>query len=608
MSEPPVQKNSFVLYKNHPARIAEVNTKKILLEMADGKAISVRPKDVTLLHPGPLTTLAQLTAVKGEMTTARELLAGETTTLAELSELAFDTFTPQTAWTIWQLVEEGLYFSGTPDAILVHTAEAVAEFEAARATKAAEEQAWAELLARVEAGEIVPEDGRFLQDVVAVAHRQHKQSKLLKALKLAESEESAHQLLLKLGYWDETHNPYPVRAGLPATQPGAALPDLPDEPRRDLTHLAAFAIDDAGSTDPDDAISWHNGRFWIHIADVATLVTPDSPADVEARARGANSYLPEGVVTMLPEKATAVLGLGLTEISPALSFGLTLNDAGEIIDTEITPSWVKVTRISYEEADARLHESPLREMAAAAKRYEQRRQANGAVNIDLPEVKVKVTEGMVEIRPLPNRPSRDLVRDAMLMTGEAVARFAFEHNIPLPYTIQEAPAEELPDASTPSQFFALRRKMTPSQQSSQPGAHFGLGMGLYAQATSPLRRYLDMVVHQQIRSFLRGGELLDTQAVMERVGAADAISRDVRWVERQSVRHWSLVYLLQNPDWMGEGIVVDRRGKQDVVLFPELAFETRIFSKKAAELDSLVLLKVQSVNLPQLDSTFQTVD
>ncbi|MCP5009798.1 MAG: RNB domain-containing ribonuclease, partial [Aestuariibacter sp.] len=469
-------------------------------------------------------------------------------------------------------------------------------------------QEWADFLARVKAGEIVPEDGRFLHDVVAVAHRQRKQSKLLKALKQSDNEENAHQLLLRLGYWDEFHNPYPARAGLPSTQPSAPLPDLPDEPRRDLTHLEAFAIDDAGSTDPDDAISWDNGRIWIHIADVAALVPPDSYADFEARARGANSYLPEGVITMLPAKATAVLGLGLTEISPALSFCLTLNDAGEITDTEITTSWVKVTRISYEEADSRLDESPLREMVAVAKTYEMRRLENGAVKIELPEVKVKVKDGRVVIRPLPNRPSRNLVRDAMLMTGEAVARFAFENNIPLPYTIQEAPAEELPEASTPSEYFALRRRMTPSQQRSQPGAHFGLGMGLYAQSTSPLRRYLDMVVHQQLRAYLRGDELMDTQAVMERVGAADAISRDVRWVERQSVRQWTLVYLMQNPDWMGEGIVVDRRGKRDVVLFPELALETRIFNKKASELDSLILLKVQSVNLPQLDSKFQAVD
>ena len=126
---------------------------------------------------------------------------------------------------------------------------------------------------------------------------------------MAESEENAHQLLLALGYWTATHNPHPARAGVDPTQPSAPIPELPDEPRRDLTHLAAFAIDDAGNKDPDDAISWDNGRFYIHIADVAALVPPDSPADLEARGRGANLYLPEGTITMLPSGVTAVLGL-----------------------------------------------------------------------------------------------------------------------------------------------------------------------------------------------------------------------------------------------------------------------------------------------------------
>ncbi len=581
--------NSFVLYKNRPARVTEVGTKKITVDVAGGKPVSVRPKDVTLLHIGPLASLAQLTPLDGELMTAWELMQGETASLADLAELAFDEFTPQTAWAIWEMVADGLYFSGSPDAILVHTAEFVETTQQARNAKAAEEAAWQGFLDRVQQGQIESEDGRFLQTTIALAHRQQKQSKVLHALKQTQNAENAHKLLLRLGYWDEWHNPYPQRAGINSSQPSAELPALPEEERRDLTHLAAYAIDDAGSTDPDDAISWDNagtehgrsGRFWVHIADVAAIVPPDSPADLEARGRGANLYLPEGIIGMLPEATTDLLALGLSEVSPALSIGLTLNEAGEISDTEITPSWVKVTRTTYQDAVAMLDESPLREMAAMAKTFEMRRRENGAVKIELPEVRVRVKEGQIVIRPLPNLPSRDLVRDAMLMAGEAVARFAFENSIPLPYTTQDAPSEPLPEASTPSEFFALRRKMSPSRQSGTPGAHFGLGMGMYAQATSPLRRYLDLVVHQQLRAFLRGGELLDEQEVMARVGAAMAVSGDVRWAERQSVRHWTLVHVNQQPDKVWDGVVVDRRGKRDIVLVPALALETAVFWHKS---------------------------
>ena len=64
----------------------------------------------------------------------------------------------------------------------------------------------------------------------------------------------------------------------------------------DLTHLPAFAIDDEGSQDPDDAVfaeKVEGGfRLFVHVADVAALVPPKSPLDEEALRRGANLYLP----------------------------------------------------------------------------------------------------------------------------------------------------------------------------------------------------------------------------------------------------------------------------------------------------------------------------
>ena len=383
------------------------------------------------------------------------------------------------------------------------------------------------------------------------------------------------------------------------------MPALPAEERRDLTHLVALAIDDAGSRDPDDALSWENGRLWVHIADVAALIPPDSPADLEARARGANLYLPEGTVHMLPPAATHQLALGLAAVSPALSFGLTLSPDGESAGLEITPSWVRVTRLTYEEAEARLAESPLDQLHALAQQFIARRQANGAIEIDLPEVKVRVDEGQVAVEPLPNLRSRDLVREAMLMTGEAVARYALAHGLLVPFATQDV--EDL-DASeydrSPAGMFALRRMMRRSQQRSAPAPHHGLGLDLYTQCTSPLRRYLDLVVHQQLRAHLRAEAGLSEQALMERVGAADAVSGSVRWAERNAINHWTLVYLQQNPDWQGEGIVVDKRGARDVLLLPDLAWETQAYLRADLPLNSRVRLRCTELNLPELDAIF----
>jgi exoribonuclease-2 len=369
--------------------------------------------------------------------------------------------------------------------------------------------------------------------------------------------------------------------------------------------MKAFAIDDEGSKDPDDAISYEDGKVWVHIADAASLIPADSQADLEARSRGGNLYLPDVIVNMLPPAATELLGLGLQEVSPAISFELNAGQNGEILDARLHRSWIKVIRMTYGEAEALLNEQPLVELSKISSLFEQRRIESGAVNIDLPEVKVRVQDGKVSVRVLKQLRSRTLVRESMLMVGQGVAKYATQEGLPLPFTIQDPPQDPPDRRETISDMFALRRSLKASRQSTNPGPHAGLGLSLYVQATSPLRRYLDLVVHQQLQAHIRGEPILDNQALIERIGAAEAIRKDVRWAERQSNEHWVLVYLLQNPGWVGEGIVVDRRGRQALILIPELGLETRIYQRSELDLDSTIRLELEDVNLAQLSANFR---
>ena len=116
-----ISKNSLVLYKNRPALVKQTG-EKLALELEGEKAVMVRPKDVILLHPGPVQSLRDLQPQTGEVNVASELLAGETSTLMELAELIYETFTPATAWAAWQLVEDGLYFRGNPEEIVARVA------------------------------------------------------------------------------------------------------------------------------------------------------------------------------------------------------------------------------------------------------------------------------------------------------------------------------------------------------------------------------------------------------------------------------------------------------------------------------------------------------
>lgn len=605
----PFRNGSLVLYKHGPACVESVGRKKITIVVPDGETVRVRRKDIELLHPGPVQSLGDLEAEEGEIKTAWELLSGGTTSLRELAELAYGEYTPATAWSAWEWVEDGLYFEGGPHEVMARDPETVAQERADREARAAEHRAWEAFLARTRAGEFKPEDDeRYLTELEMLALGQTDRSRVLNELGRAETPENAHALLLELGYWDPTVVPYPARLGLESSGPSLSLPPIPDEDRADLTHLPALAIDDEGSTDPDDAISLEvtsrGTRLWVHVADVAALVPPDSAADIEARGRGATLYLPDGKASMLPPAAADQLGMGLSEVSPALSFRLDLDEDGGVTGVEVVPSRVRVTRLTYEQAEGRLEEEPLDGLYRLARDFQRRREENGAVRIDLPEVRVRVIRGEVVITPLPPLRSRMLVREAMLMTGEATAGYAADEGVPLPYATQVPPdTDRRPDDL--AGMFELRRYMSRTEYSTRPGRHAGLGLERYVQATSPLRRYLDLVVHQQLRTHLRGSDVLDPQELMQRIGAAEAVAGDVAYAERLAREHWTLVYLLRHPHWQGEGVLVERWDRRGKLLLPELGLEPTVHLPAGADLNDRIQVQVVDVDLPSLRSTFR---
>ena len=602
--ESAIPQNSLVLYKKQPACVKRCRDKLEIL-LPQGKILKVRPKDVILLHPGPVSSLDQLQPRAGEVKTAWELLEGGMTTLADLADLAYGAFTPATAWSAWQLLEDGLYFRGSPGRIRACTAQEVDREQDRRRTWAAQEKARAAFLDRVRDGRMVAADGPYLEDVEQLALGRSGKSRVLRELGRREDPENAHSLLLELGRWDEGVNPYPQRFGLPSTGAEVELPLLPREERLDLTYLPAFAIDDEDSRHPDDALSLEGNRLWVHVADAAALVRPGSAADLEARRRGFSLYLPEETVPMLPPRAAATLALGLDAVSPALSFGLDLDSQGRVVDVELAPSKVRVTRMTYEQAQARIAQEPLRSLYRLSRSSRERRLSKKAVFIEWPEVKICLNDHQVHILPMPGLESRDMVAEAMLMAGEAAARFALKRGIPFPFTTQDSAGEgdEFPDglAGMRARRLTLRR----SRFTTSHLPHSGLGLDAYAQATSPLRRYLDLLAHQQLRACLSGDRPLDEQEVLERVGAAMAVSDSVRRAERLSARHWTLVFLLRNPGWTGEGILVHRQNRRCMVLIPRLGLEVPVHVSRDLPLNSSLPLALESVNLARLQARFQ---
>jgi len=199
-----------------------------------------------------------------------------------------------------------------------------------------------------------------------------------------------------------------------------------------------------------------------------------------------------------------------------------------------------------------------------------------------------------------------MVTDAMLMAGEAAARFARANGIAIPYAMQPTP-EEIRQPQGMPEMYAYRRLFKPSRASLEPEPHFGLGLDVYARATSPLRRYADLVVHQQLRAFVTGRGPLSVDEILERTSALDAAGATIRRAERQSNQHWKMVHLSRNPGWRGEAVVVALVERKAVVIIPELALETRIRLSPDFSLGQTLVLGVREVDVPAQTAYFRVL-
>ncbi|TXT51031.1 MAG: exoribonuclease II [Spirochaetes bacterium] len=433
-----------------------------------------------------------------------------------------------------------------------------------------------------------------------------------------EKAEGVHKALVDSGLWDRRYNPWPQRAGCALKAPKCLFPE--DEiptglERMDLLYLESFAIDNAWSNDPDDAIAFDGHRIWVHIADPAAFFKPDSEVDEEALSRGATLYLPEKIVPMLPESALPVLGLGLSPTSPALSFGILIDDDGHIEDTIITPSLVKVSRLSYAQADSLLvaGNPSLTALDILARKRKSRRVQNGAVDIELPEVSIKAGDEEIRFIQVEKTRSADIVKECMLLASEAAGRWSWDRGIPVPYSSQEAPqlpkgltATDQSEALLSVQF--LRRKgMKASVVGPECLAHQGLGLSLYCQATSPLRRYQDLLAHHQIRAGLGSGTVLSSEEIARRCLLANQAASLTRQAERDSRYHWIAVYLSENPGWETDGIVLEARDRDALVMLPSLGLETMVKTRTPCAPDQAIRVRLIRADIANKDLSFDLI-
>src|SRR5438876_6058095 len=415
---------------------------------------------------------------------------------------------------------------------------------------------------------VVPDDPRLVHDVyVQVPPRE----------KLPKAPTRGDKVVVRLEAWESRHvNPEGeiIEVLGAATAPGIDMLsiirkyDLPttfpksviDEANRIRQSVEQRMVDGREdlrdqfivTIDPDDARDFNDAidvekidnegwRLGVHIADVSAYVTPDSALDREARRRGNSVYLPDRVIPMLPER----LSNGVCSLNPGVdrlthSVFIHFDRNGVARSARFARSVIRSAhRLTYKQAYAILKSAPRDglsqrlhiawELAALLRR---KRFQHGALDLDLPEVKVLVDQDgyPVRLERIENDEAHQLIEEFMLAANEAVARELKKRTIPTIYRVHENPdLEKLAEYREFALSFnykvgdlthrpelqrllaaitgkpeeqalkvALLKSLKRARYGPQPLGHYGLAKANYLHFTSPIRRYADLVVHRAL--------------------------------------------------------------------------------------------------------------
>ncbi|MEN9420313.1 MAG: hypothetical protein RI988_3934, partial [Pseudomonadota bacterium] len=356
---------------------------------------------------------------------------------------------------------------------------------------------------------------------------------------------------------------FPRGTGFPALVAPEVREELP------LAPVQAFSIDDSHTTEIDDALSVQGlgsgtVTFGIHIAAPGLAITPDSALDRVARERLSTVYMPGYKLTMLPDEVVQRYTLTEGRDCPAVSLYVTVDETSLELRERVTRlERVPIaTNLRHDLLDAVITEASLQGEAPAtypfahelafafrlARALKAQREAvrGKPETFNRPDYTFRLDSAGGEPRGdervhigarVRGAPLDLIVAEAMILANSSWGAWLAELGVPGIYRSQASLAP------------GIKVRM-----GTKPAPHAGMGVAQYTWATSPLRRYVDLVNQWQIIACARHGRTAALAApfkpkdallfgVISTFDAAYTVYADF---QRLVERYWTIRWLEQN--------------------------------------------------------------
>jgi ribonuclease R len=429
---------------------------------------------------------------------------------------------------------------------------------------------------------------------------------------------------------DDIDEHFPGEVARLAAEMPQEVSELDRHDRQDLRHVPFTTIDPETARDFDDAVALDplpggGYRLWVAVADVSHYVRESEPIDIEAEQRGCSVYLPNRAIPMLPEQLSGhMCSLVPEQDRLAMVVRIDLDSDLDVTATEFSAAVIHSrARLDYPGVAAALGGDirgkrkkyerflpALREMDALAARLRERRRAQGALDLDLPEAVVELDRDDPRLVRDIRRSRRDpgerraysMIEEFMLAANEAVGASFQQRGEQTIWRVHDVPDEDkLEDfahlaerygiavdvaaARTPSGLqkvlerlkgnpaekalsFQLLRSLKQATYETVNVGHFGLASAAYIHFTSPIRRYPDLVAHRLLKRRLAAqgrpaggfrphqGDEAERLAGLQKAAADASFSeRKAMEVEREVMNLYRAFYLRDKVGDVFEGTI-----------------------------------------------------
>ncbi len=361
------------------------------------------------------------------------------------------------------------------------------------------------------------------------------------------------------------------------------------------SEIKAFSIDDATTTEIDDAfsvqpLSLGSFRIGIHIAAPALGILPGSQLDQIAAKRLSTVYLPGKKVTMLPNEVIQHFTLAEAVYSPALSLYLDVSDDFTVMTRQSKIEMIQVVaNLRHDSLEQLFNEETLRKKI-----------------IDYPFAKElgllwNFAKKMEALRGKENDINNEKIDYSFLVDGEQVSIQERRRGSPIDKVVSELMIyinTEWGKQLAEEGIAAIYRNQNNGKvkMSLSPAPHQGLGVSQYAWSSSPMRRYVDLINQRQLIALLTGTPPPYTKTSHELMASMhnfEQIYTTYSEFQRAMERYWCLRWLIQEKIQQIEGQVV----KENFVKLDHLPLVTRISTLPNLQPGTLVQIEILQIDL-----------